>query len=161
MKRKLKTILTIAISSATIISCGSSRESQNLKENLAMSGKQCFEYYEDGNLISLQASFTNGVVIGELAYEWAEKDQNHGILEGRMTGDTLLANYTFRSEGKKSERQVAFIFKDSILYEGYGERVEKDSAMVFKDPSTLTFSETFPLVLVDCEGLEEHSILPE
>jgi hypothetical protein len=54
-----------------------------------------------------------------LTYNIFEKDGNMGSLRGRVIGDTILAAYTFQSEGVTSVREVAFLKKDSILVEGF------------------------------------------
>ena len=89
------------------------------------------------------------VVTGKLDYDFAEKDRNNGEFDGVLKGDTLLADYTFRSEGISSTRQVAFLIRDSSVVEGYGPMEEKDGKMVFTGGSTLTFSGT-PLIKVPC-----------
>lgn len=130
--------------------CGSSRESQDLDEQIAWAGKQCYAYEQGGNMVTLNATFTNGVVYGNLDYQWAEKDQNRGMIEGKMNGDTLIANYTFQSEGTQSVRQVAFIFDEKTAREGYGESSMNGNMMVFNNPSHLTFSDDMVLQKVDC-----------
>jgi hypothetical protein len=80
------------------------------------------------------------VVTGSLTYDFFEKDKNEGDLDGKISGDTLLANYTFSSEGKISTRQVIFLLKDSVATEGYGEMRDKEGKMVFKDLRSVNFS---------------------
>ena len=80
------------------------------------------------------------VVSGTLEYKFYEKDNNSGEINGKMNGDTLVADYTFSSEGIKSIRQVAFVIKEDLVIEGYGEMEDKNGKMVFKNLQKLNFN---------------------
>ena len=69
------------------------------------------------------------VVTGTLSYKFYQKDSNKGEFEGTLKGDTLLADYTFMSEGTQSVRQVVFLIKGETAIEGYGDIEEKDSKL--------------------------------
>ena len=93
----------------------------------------------------------NQVVAGNLSYNLFEKDKSQGTLFGTFKGDTLIADYTFNSEGVSSVRQVAFLKKDTILMEGFGEVVDADGKMIFKDIRKLEFDAKRVLSKVNCE----------
>ncbi len=76
---------------------------------------------------------------GFLDYKFAEKDANKGTLAGEMKGDTIIADYTFDSEGLRSVRELVLLKKDGKLYEGYGPVKEDKGKMVFIDRSKLKF----------------------
>ena len=92
----------------------------------------------------------NQEIKGELSYLFFEKDKNNGTVIGQMTGDTLKANYTFMSEGKKSEREIVFLRKGKIMIEAYGDVEQLESKTVFKDPKKLFFDSATVLTEVDC-----------
>lgn len=82
----------------------------------------------------------NQILSGKLIYNFYEKDKNEGTLIGELKGDTLLADYTFMSEGISSVRQVVFLKKGNTYIEGYGDVVEEASGkVVFKDRKQLKF----------------------
>ena len=82
----------------------------------------------------------NQILSGKLIYNFYEKDKNEGTLIGELKGDTLLAEYTFMSEGISSVRQVVFLKKGNTYIEGYGDVVEKASGkVIFKDRKQLKF----------------------
>ena len=87
---------------------------------------------------------------GELVYRLYEKDRNQGSLAGQLKGDTLLAEYRFQSEGSQSVRQVAFLKKGDAYLEGFGEVEEREGKTVFKDVSTLCFTDMMVLRKEDC-----------
>lgn len=89
-------------------------------------------------------------VTGDLSYNFYEKDDNKGTLVGQMHGDTLLADYTFQSEGTESVRQVAFLKKGEGFVEGYGDAEDRDGKMVFKNTSTLDFNSGTAFKKVPC-----------
>ena len=100
----------------------------------------CFMLVSGKDSFWLKLEKFETVTIGRLKYNFSEKDDSNGELDGVMKGDTLLADYTFDSEGKKSVRQVAFLVKDSVATEGIGEVIEKGGKMVFKDSASIRFN---------------------
>ena len=89
-------------------------------------------------------------VTGDLSYNFYEKDDNSGTFQGRMHGDTLLADYTFMSEGTESVREVAFLKKGEGFVEGYGEVEDRNGKMVFKNTATLDFGSGTAFTKVPC-----------
>jgi hypothetical protein len=94
----------------------------------------------------------NEVTNGKLSYKFYEKDKNQGTLVGELKGDTLIADYTFMSEGVSSVRQVAFLKKGNTYVEGYGDVVDDNKGKVtFKDKKQLKFDGNVVLSKVDCK----------
>jgi hypothetical protein len=94
----------------------------------------------------------NEVTNGKLSYKFYEKDKNEGTLVGELKGDTLIADYTFMSEGVSSVRQVAFLKKGNTYVEGYGDVVDDNKGKVtFKDITQLKFEGKTVLSKVDCK----------
>lgn len=118
--------------------------------DIKLPGYMCFAKQSASDTFWLQLNVFEHVVTGNLNYIFREKDSNRGELEGKMNGDTLIADYTFMSEGKKSVRQVAFLVKDSVATEGYGDLEEKDGKMIFKNPRSLTFGKGIVMTRVSC-----------
>lgn len=111
---------------------------------------RCYAYYSDKDTIRLTITQAGEAVTGNLLYQLSGKDRNTGTLSGRVQGDTLLADYTFQSEGVESVREVAFMAKDGGLVEGYAPVAEQNGKMVFSDRNALTFTSTMLLSLVSC-----------
>ena len=94
----------------------------------------------------------NEVTKGKLSYKFYEKDKNEGTLVGELRGDTLIADYTFMSEGVSSVRQVAFLKKGNTYVEGYGDVVDDNKGkVIFKDIKQLKFEGKTELAKVDCK----------
>jgi hypothetical protein len=110
----------------------------------------CYTYVSDKDTIKLKLEKFPNVVTGMLAYLFYEKDKSRGTIDGVMRGDTLVADYTFMSEGKSSVRQVVFMVKGSIVTEGYGPQEEKDGKMIFKYLSTIDFSKSSKMQRIQC-----------
>lgn len=93
---------------------------------------------------------------GTLTYQFLEKDNNIGTVEGQLLGDTLLLlEYAFISEGRESERQIAFLLRENTLLEGYGEMEDQNGRMRFADLDKLNFGSGFVLHKTDCHLLPQ------
>lgn len=110
----------------------------------------CYAKMNNKDTVQLRISMNGSAVTGSLVYKIYEKDSNKGQLQGTLHGDTLIADYTFQSEGSESVREVAFLIKDSSATEGYGKVQEKNGRMVFTKPSALTFGKSMVLKQVPC-----------
>jgi len=118
--------------------------------DVKLPGYMCFAQQLGSDSFWLQLNVFENVTTGTLEYKFKEKDSNTGEFEGKMNGDTLIADYKFMSEGQMSTRQVAFLIKDSVATEGYGDMEEKGGKMVFKNPQSLTFSKGIVMKKVSC-----------
>lgn len=141
-----------------IVSCkekkaetNNSDESQTTDSPEKMSStlrKGCYMYDANGNSINLEITENGNPVVGKLTYALSGKDKNTGTFKGRLEDDKLTGQYTFQSEGTESSREVAFMVKGEKLVEGYGELTDEGTA--FKDPNSIKYSSTMPLVKADC-----------
>jgi len=114
-------------------------------------GDQCFASRLNGNIVALSFNVnSHQEVNGKLSYNLTGKDKNEGTLIGNMKGDTLIADYTFISEGVSSVREVVFLQKDGTLIEGYGDVVDANNKVTFKDKKKLKFDAKNTLTKVDC-----------
>ncbi|MDP5199950.1 hypothetical protein [Flavobacterium sp. DG2-3] len=115
-------------------------------------GDQCYAWRANGSVIEMSFNVnSHQEVNGTLSYNLVGKDKNEGSLIGNMKGDTLVADYTFNSEGVSSVREVVFLQKDGTFIEGYGDVVEANNKVSFKDKSKLKFDQKNTLVKVDCK----------
>jgi hypothetical protein len=95
----------------------------------------------------------NNQITGSLIYKRFEKDNNTGTITGKIADTLIVADYTFKSEGMTSVRQVVFKISGDQLIEGFGDiNIGKsgDSAK-FKNLSQLKFQEEQPFVKEDCQ----------
>lgn len=121
-------------------------------ETAEPTGNQCYAYSANNSMVDLSFNVnSHQEVNGTLSYNISGKDKNEGILNGNMKGDTLIAEYTFNSEGVSSVREVVFLNRDGAFIEGYGETVEVNDRITFKDKSKLKFDQKNLLVKVDCK----------
>jgi hypothetical protein len=111
----------------------------------------CYTGNSGNDTVNLTVNTTGEKITGSLDYRFYEKDHNSGTIDGRINGDTLTGDYTFKSEGTESVRQVIFLKKDNSLTEGYGDMEEKGGKMVFKNTSSIRFGEGFVLHKTECK----------
>lgn len=102
----------------------------------------CYSYTSANDTINLKVIHVGNSITGTLVYMLKEKDKNKGTIQGHMRGDTLLADYTFMSEGIQSTREVAFKKEGNSFVEGYGN---------FKNLNSLNFNTSMKLVEVACQ----------
>lgn len=112
--------------------------------------ESCYTHAVGKDTVTLHLKDSGNKVTGELVYRIYEKDMNNGVLEGMRNGDTLIAHYTFASEGTYSVREVAFLIKENKVIEGHGEMKEVNGEMTFTNRNTLTFDSTMILEKVIC-----------
>ncbi|MFH6943028.1 hypothetical protein [Flavobacterium sp. FlaQc-50] len=116
------------------------------------SGDQCYASIANNSIVQLSFNVnSHQEVNGKLSYALSGKDKNDGTIIGNMKGDTLIADYTFMSEGLSSVREVVFLQKDGAFIEGYGDIVEVNDKATFKDKTKLKFDQKNALTKVDCK----------
>ncbi|MRX67249.1 hypothetical protein SAMN06265349_101932 [Flavobacterium resistens] len=158
----MKKVLAISTLVLTVlISCKKATDTEPIQiepkapkeaEIVEPAGDQCYASNADGNAIELSFNVnSHQEVNGKLSYNITGKDKNEGTLIGNMKGDTLIADYTFMSEGVSSVREVAFLQKDGTLIEGFGDVVQVNDKFAFKDKSKLKFDAKNTLSKVDCK----------
>lgn len=115
-------------------------------------GDQCYASRINNSVVEMSFNVnSHQEVNGKLSYTISGKDKNEGTLIGNMKGDTLIADYTFMSEGVSSVREVAFLQKDGAFIEGYGDVMEANGKFSFKDKKQLKFDQKNVLTKVDCK----------
>jgi hypothetical protein len=115
-------------------------------------GNQCYSSTRDSSVVLLSFNVnSHQEVNGKLSYNLYGKDKNEGTIIGNMKGDTLIADYTFMSEGVTSVREVAFLRNEGVYVMGYGDVVESNKKVVFKDKKKLKFDADNTLIKVDCK----------
>lgn len=115
------------------------------------SEQTCFNYVTNKDSASLSIIRNGNLFSGDLNYKLFEKDKNSGKVKGKIIGDTLIADYTFQSEGMESTRQVVFLKMGDHLHEGFGEITEKDGKTIFKDINNLNFKDGIKFTKTDCK----------
>lgn len=111
---------------------------------------QCFKSIKGSDTVYLKLEKFPNVVTGSLVYDFHEKDGYTGSIDGVLKGDTLVADYTFMSEGQRSVRQVAFLLTDSMVTEGYAAMADENGKMVFKNTTLLDFTKGLQLKAIPC-----------
>ncbi len=112
----------------------------------------CYRSKTGNSVIEMAITIKGGMVTGTLNYLPEAKDKNTGTLSGSMRGDTLLAEYTFMSEGVESVREVIFLKTAGGYKEGYGAVKDEAGKMTFEDLKQIDFTKSTELVKVDCDS---------
>lgn len=113
--------------------------------------KECFAMENSKDSIYLSITVTEDhMVSGDLSYNLYEKDSNRGEIQGRFSGDSLFADYSFNSEGQQSTREVFFLKTADGLKEGFGPIISKGNRTQFDDHQNLQINNNIVLQRVDC-----------
>jgi hypothetical protein len=123
------------------------------KDSTAISSngnKNCYQFINNRDTVTLNTVNQNDSITGYLSYSYFEKDKSSGEISGKMTGDLLVADYVFESEGTTSVRQVAFKKSGDTFLEGYGDLEERDGKTYLKNPESLDYSHSNPLKKIKC-----------
>ncbi|HEY0677051.1 MAG TPA: hypothetical protein VGD17_02150 [Chitinophagaceae bacterium] len=110
----------------------------------------CYKMIFKDDTAILRLNVIDSFVTGELSYRLYAKDRNDGSLKGVIRDSVILADYTFRSEGTLSVRQVAFKLEGTSLIEGHGDINGGGDTVRFKDIKQLTFQHQRPYIKVPC-----------
>ncbi len=110
----------------------------------------CYTFIKNMDTISLSFTVEQNRATGDLNYNFFEKDDNIGTIDGTMHGDTLFADYVYQSEGKTSEREVAFLRRGDTMVEGFGEIKQESGKSTFKNRKMLYFESNLVLNKTAC-----------
>ena len=110
----------------------------------------CYQMISKYDTANIRLNVTDSFVTGELSYHLYAKDANDGSIKGVIRDSLIIADYTFRSEGTMSVRQVAFKIQATSLIEGYGELDTRSDTFRFKDVNKLTFQFDRPFNKTPC-----------
>lgn len=142
------TFPALLIASALFASCqgGTSKKTQAKIDSTIVTNTEtkldsttCYQYIKNRDTAILSINQKDNRITGNLGYNLYEKDKNAGTIKGVVRGDTVIVDYTFQSEGRKSVREVAWLKKGDQLIEGFGDVEELNGKMKFKDVSKLKF----------------------
>jgi hypothetical protein len=159
----MKTAFTfLLILVATCISCNNTAEKiteptvvkdsmQPVENKIMIPKSSCYSTINSKDTVRLKVEVFEKAVTGNILYKLYEKDSNSGNFEGQLKGDTLLADYTFMSEGKQSVRQVIYLLQDSIAIEGYGDMKDKNGKMIFINTNAVSFDKGLRLQKSACD----------
>jgi len=151
----LSTVIILALST----SCINNKKEEvsvpqlQVEAPLETNAKECYQAIIEKDTITLTVDVNNvNQFEGELNYSYYQKDKSFGTLLGNVEGDTIFADYTFQSEGKTSVRELVFLKKDANTFvEGYGEIMEINGKMAFKDKSKIKFDGNVVYNKINCK----------
>jgi len=112
--------------------------------------KGCYQMTLKGDTATMKIDLLDSTVTGYLDYHFKEKDLNSGTLKGVIRDRYIYADYTFRSEGISSIREVIFKVEGNTLVPGFGDIVEKDKKIIFTNKDAIQFQYETPFLKVSC-----------
>ena len=152
-----KSILLLTVLAGCLAACQNKTPEQkidslaNQPDTVAAKSRACYASIKGKDTVTLSYMIAGNTIAGKMNYTLFEKDRNSGTINGTVKGDTIIADYTFTSEGRTSVRQVAFLKKGDQLLEGYGPTEEKGGKIVFTNPAGLKYVDAVTLKVTDCK----------
>ncbi len=149
----MKKIILCFIASMLAVSClkFENKESETTTApSKTSTEKQCYLYTTGRDSIKLSVAMNANNANGELAFNFYQKDKSSGTLSGMFIGDTLFADYTFRSEGMKSVREMVFLRREGKLIVASGDMEERGGKQVFTDDAEMSFDDGIVLEKTGC-----------
>jgi hypothetical protein len=110
----------------------------------------CYEMTMKKDTGRMKLIIEDSIVTGDLDYDWFEKDGNKGTFKGVIRDSLILADYTFKSEGMISVRELVFKIRDSSLYAGFGPLTDRNGKIVFTDNQKIEFDSIAPFMKIPC-----------
>ena len=151
----MKKVIVVFVFVSFFISCKKEKDASPavIEEVVAEAKSECYSSIKSKDTVKMDLKIDKDLsVVGNLCYRFFEKDKNDGTVIGKLQGDTLIADYTFMSEGVSSLRQVVFVKKGNTYVEGYGDiTTDSNGKVTYKDLQTLKFGDGVVLAKVDCE----------
>ena len=141
-------LLCFLFAVAILISSGC-KENQNQDENGVITN--CYDRVNRDTIALITKTLGDSVITGLLRYKWFEKDENVGTIRGVFRGDTLFAQYNFRSEGSESIRDVVFLKRGNQMIEGIGPVEVIGTRQYFVNPKEIHFDSGIALTEGDCD----------
>jgi hypothetical protein len=80
-----------------------------------------------------------GVITGKIAFNNFEKDDSSGSFTGTFNQNILFGDYSFNSEGMRSDRQLIFKQVGGNFIEGFGNVKTAGDTEMFADINTITY----------------------
>ncbi|KLT65874.1 hypothetical protein [Pedobacter sp. BMA] len=137
---------------------GTAKKTQAKIDSTIVSGAEtvqdssyCYQYINKRDTATLSFKQDGNTISGSLGYNLYEKDKNAGTISGLVKGDTIVADYTFQSEGKSSVREVVWLKKGETLVEGFGDVQDVNGKTKFKDINKLTFGDAMVFTKTTCK----------
>jgi len=152
-----KLIPTLSIAVCLMAACQSKNTNSDAGDSTSANSKeidqskQCYQSIKNRDTANLSLNMEDEKVTGSLSYNLFEKDKNNGVISGIVKGDTIIADYTFQSEGTTSTRQVVWLKQNNQLVEGFGDVEEVDGKTQFKDLGKLGFGKSLVFNKIDCK----------
>ena len=125
MKNRKILITIFGISVITILaSCsqGNNSDENSTTKTKTTTSNQCYLAVYKGDTAILSLKGTSTGIEGTLKFIKADWNVDNGTIKGTFKGDTLLADYNFKShDGRWYRNPVALLKKDGKLYLGVGQ----------------------------------------
>ncbi len=143
-----------AICLIVLASCNSNTktsESKDSVEKFTMENASCFKAISNTDSATLNYDQNGKKVVGELAFNFKNKENTKGTIIGEFKGDTLFVDYTFKVNGKEYKNPQVFLMQGNNLLQGAGELEVYVGRTYFKKSVPINFKNGFVFEPTNCK----------
>lgn len=137
---------------ALLASCGNTNKTANQQQaEVKPENMKCYQAIDGADTARLKLGTVKDKVMGELSFNFKEKQNTSGIIEGSYHGDTLFVDYSYKINGSNFKNPLVFLKEDSTFYQGYGTIITYLGRTSFDKKVPIDFTKGFVFKPADCK----------
>jgi hypothetical protein len=136
--------------STSVIQNDTTNQASN--KTLSITGCYIKTLKRDTVLLQLQQNGEN--IHGKMVFDNFEKDGSHGMVNGKINGDTLTLIYDFFAEGMKSVSEEIFRVSNDQLIRASGNIGTRGDTVYYKRDEALQFNNDNIFTKTGCDSLQ-------
>ncbi|MBD3749408.1 MAG: hypothetical protein IE931_07925 [Sphingobacteriales bacterium] len=137
---------------ALLSSCGNTTKTANQQQaEVKPANMKCYQAIDGADTAHLSVGSVKDKVMGELSFNFKEKQNNNGTIEGSYHGDTLFVDYSYKINGTNFKNPLVFLKEDSTFYQGYGTIITYLGRTSFDKKAPIDFTKGFVFKQTDCK----------
>jgi hypothetical protein len=130
---------------------GKPNAENNTQKSTAAQKIDCYSFFGTKDTVYLQLTDTYGTLAGFLVYKHQGKPNVVGSLQGKMKGNLLFADYTFKTQkGETAVRQIVFKKEGDAFFEGYGRVNFSPGKVAYEDVNALEYNPVMAIKKIPC-----------
>lgn len=151
MKNSLSYTLAI-LAFAALSSCGNGSKTKSQQQvEVKSENMKCYQAIDGADTAHLKVGTVKDKVMGELSFNFKEKQNTNGTIEGSYHGDTLFVDYSYKINGTNFKNPLVFLKEDSTFYQGYGTIITYLGRTSFDKNVPIDFTKGFVFKQTDCK----------
>lgn len=150
--KNLGTYTLIILGLAFLSSCGNANKTASQQQaEVKPENMKCYQAIDGADTAHLSVGSVKDKVMGDLSFNFKEKQNTSGTIEGSYHGDTLFVDYSYKINGTNFKNPLVFLKEDSTFYQGYGTIITYLGRTSFDKKVPIDFTKGFVFKQTDCK----------